>query len=394
MVARTLRRVSVLGRVVLFDYRGFGVSDPVPLERVGELDELSHDLSAVVTELAGSPTAVVATGTSTMPSVTLAVQQPTALDRMVLLNATATSPIQDPAQVIADVRERWGTGTGTVLVQGAGLPVEDGRRKPTGHNERISASPAVAEAYFRALQRHDVRPLLPEVAVPTLVVYTGDSARITPAMSEEVASRIPGAAHVLRPSSLFNWGDWDTDIKRFLTGDDGDSLGQRDLATVVFTDIVGSTARAARLGDAVWRKTIASVDGFVEQEVVKGQGRVVKQTGDGHLLEFARPADALRCAERLAGGAPGAGVTLRIGVHYGEVERRPNGDIGGLAVHLAARIGAAAGPSEILVSRTVAELTVGDGRRYEDRGTHVLKGLPGEWQLLALTAKADEQHDG
>ena len=185
---------------------------------------------------------------------------------------------------------------------------------------------------------------------------------------------------------MFNWGEWDSDVKRFITGADDDAGGQRDLAAVVFTDVVGSTEHAARVGDAAWRETLAVLDAFVEREVERQQGRVIKQTGDGHLLEFGRPGDALTCANRLVEGAPGVGVALRMGVHYGEVERRPAGDIGGIAVHLAARIAAEAGPSEILVSRTVAELTAGDGRTYGDRGTAVLKGIPGEWQLLALSS--------
>ena len=375
--------LASLGRVVLFDYRGFGVSEQLSVDRVGDLDELCFDLAAVASDVASSPTVVVATGGASIPAIWLAASRQVPLERMVLLNATATDPLEGATEeVISDVRERWGTGD--VITKGAALPLDDLRRRNAARNERISASPAVAEAYFRALAHHDVRPLLPAVGVPTLVVHTGDTLRITPGMSEEVARGIPDAVYLVRPSSLFNWGEWDTDIKHFITGVHDDARGQRDLAAVVFTDVVASTEHAARVGDAAWRETIALLDSFVEREVAMQQGRVIKQTGDGHLVEFARPGDALACARRLVDGAPGVGVALRVGVHYGEVERRPSGDIGGIAVHLAARIAATAGSSEILVSRTVAELTAGDGRTYCDRGTAVLKGIPGEWQLLAL----------
>lgn len=375
--------LASLGRVVLFDYRGFGVSDQVPLDHVGRLDELCFDLAAVADSVASQPTVLMATGAASAPAIRIAASRPAGLERMILLNATATDPLRGaPDEVVAHIRERWGSGE--VILKGAGLPLDDLRRRSAARDERISASPAVADAFFRAAAQHDVRSLLPDVAVPTLVLHTGDSAHITPQMSEAVASGIPGSTYVVRPSSLFNWGQWDVEVKRFITGVDDDAGGLRDLAAVVFTDVVASTQHAARVGDAAWRETLDVLDAFVEAEAEGQHGRVIKQTGDGHLLEFARPRDALACARRLVDGAPGVGVTLRVGVHYGEVERRPMGDIGGIAVHLAARIAAKAGPGEILVSRTVSDLTTGDGRIYTDRGTAVLKGLPGEWQLLAL----------
>ena len=375
--------LASLGRVVLFDYRGFGLSDPVPLERVGDLDELRFDLVSVVRELASGSTAVIATGLATMHAVSVAATQPGAIDRLVLLNAVASGPPDSYVErVIADVRERWGSGE--VLAKGLAVPTADPRLRHGARTERIGASPAVAEAYLRAQPRQDVRSLLAAVDVPTLVVHTGDSALITPAHTEEVAAGIPGAVFLIRPSATFNYGEWDSDIKRFLVGGPDEAIGQRDLAAVVFTDVVGSTEHAARVGDAAWRDTLALLDAFVERESAACHGRVVKQTGDGHLIEFSRPGDALSCARHLVEEVPGTGVALRVGVHYGEVERRPSGDIGGIAVHLAARIAALAAGGEILVSRTVAELTAGDGRIYCDRGTPALKGIPGEWHILAL----------
>jgi len=205
-------------------------------------------------------------------------------------------------------------------------------------------------------------------------------------MSETVAAVIPGATFAVRQSTLFNWGEWDADLKRFITGDDTATVGQRELAAILFTDLVASTAHAAQVGDALWREKLALLDAFVVAETETHRGRVVKQTGDGHLVEFPRPADAVACAERLVSAMPNVGVRLRVGLHFGEVERRPSGDIGGIAVHLAARIAAHADAGEVLVSRTITELTIGDGRTYEDRGTPGLKGVPGSWQLFRLEA--------
>ena len=381
-----------LGRVVIFDYRGFGISEHLPLDRVGQLDEMSFDLDAVVSGLASPPTVLVATGQATMPAVSFVASHPDAVERLVLLNATATDPSRgrvDPQEWATRWRERWGTGE--AMLSAASVAIDDLRRRSAARGERLSATPAVAEAAILASLSHDVTALLPRIAVPTLVVHTGDLPRITPEMSEQVASAIPGAVYVSRPSALFNWGEWDADIKRFVTGDDGDANGYRDLAAVLFTDIVGSTEHAARVGDAAWREKLGYLDALVKHEAAKRQGRVVKQTGDGHLVEFARPSDALSTAGELLAGTPQLGFNLRAGLHYAEVERRPDGDIGGIGVHLAARIAALAQPGELLVSRTVSELTAGSGCSFTDRGVHSLKGIPGGWQLFSVTSDRRDQ---
>ena len=373
-----------LGQVVLFDPRGFGVSEHLPLDRVGQLDEFCFDLSAVVDGLTRPPTVLIATATAALAAIQFVTTRPDAVERMVLLNAVAAAPRRGTApaaQLAAETRKHWGAGERATR----GLAsMDDLRRRTAGRAERLGATPAVAEAAQLALLSQDVGPLLGQVAVPTLVVHTGDIPGFTAHMSEAVAGGIPGAIHISRPSVAFNWGDWDADLKHFITGADEDLGGRRDLAAVVFTDIVGSTEYAAAVGDSRWRETLGYLDTFVEREVTRRGGRVLKQTGDGHLLEFARPGDALDTAGRLVVGAAPFGFQLRVGVHYAEVERRPNGDIGGIGVHVAARIAALAGPGEVLVSRTVTELTAGSGHSYADRGAHSLKGMPGEWQLYAV----------
>lgn len=376
--------LASLGQVVMFDYRGFGVSEHVPLDRVGELDELRFDLAAVVSAFATGPVTVIATGTASPVAISLAANQPTALERLILLNATAR-PVFDETtagDAVAEIRGLWGTGE--LLTRGPTVSSDAEARRAAARTERLSATPAVAEQFTRAQLLHDVRPLLPAVTIPTLIIHTGDAARITPGMTQEVAAGIPGAIYVVRPSALFNWGEWDLDIKRFITGCNEEAAGWRDLAAIMFSDIVGSTDRAARMGDTQWRETLALFDLLVEAEVTAAQGRVVKQTGDGHLMEFARPSDALRCARRLIGRCPEVGLEVRIGLHFGEIERRPGGDIGGIAVHLASRIASEAHADEVLVSRTVAELTIGDGRTYTSHGHKPLKGIPGQWEILSL----------
>ena len=379
--------VASLGRAVIFDFRGFGISEHLPLDRISDLEELSFDLGSIIEQLASPPTVLVATGAASVAAIALVAARPGVVERLVLLNAAASSPRRDDNsdEMIRVLRERWGTGG--VLTGAEGDPRDARRRQVAARTERISATPDVLEASVRATLRHDVRPLLAEVRIPTLVVYTGDIMNVTAEMTEEVARGIPGCLYFTRPSASFNWGEWDADIKRFVTGSDSDVGGQRELTALLFSDVVGSTDHAARVGDAMWRRTLDFLDAFVQRQVDLGHGRIVKQTGDGHLVEFARPGDALTVARQLLDGVPELGLELRVGVHYGEVERRPNGDVGGIAVHVAARIAALAGPHEILVSRTVADLTVGSGVAFSDRGPHRLKGVPGEWQIFEATPR-------
>ncbi|HLG01336.1 MAG TPA: adenylate/guanylate cyclase domain-containing protein [Acidimicrobiia bacterium] len=374
-----------IGTVVIFDYRGLGSSERLPLHQVGDRQEMLFDLGAVIHSVGTRPTVLIATGTATPLAVRYAVHDPESLERLILLNAVAYNPMREVGDVEAlldDVVERWGTGE--ILVRGISLEVEPSQRWQAGHNERIVGTPEVAAAVWRASLETDVTALLEKVAIPTLVIHTGDVVPVTPEHSEAVAAGIPGATFLLRPSSFFNWGDWDRDIHEFITGTRPRTATTRDLAAVMFTDIVASTATASERGDALWRETLGRLDQVVVRVAGDERGRVVKQTGDGHLIEFARPGDAIAAACRLADDVRLLGVDLRTGIHFGEVERRGDGDLGGLAVHLAARIAAEAGPHEILVSRTVAELTLGDGRTYTSRGTPTLKGIPGTWEILSL----------
>ncbi|HVM40982.1 MAG TPA: alpha/beta hydrolase [Acidimicrobiia bacterium] len=369
--------LASLGTVVIFDYRGFGSSQRLPLDRVGQLDELCFDLRAVVGEASARPTTLIATTFATLPAVAYAVEHGDTLAGMVLLNPAMHGRSDAP-----DVSEMWGTGE--VRARGAGIEMQPSQRWELGQSERIVGTPDVILALQDAFSRHDLPALLPQVSLPTLVIHTGDIPVITPEDSEAVAAAISGATYLIRPSAFFNWGDWDSDIHEFITGTRRPVGAARDLAAVMFTDVVDSTHTASQRGDARWRETLDRLDDLVHGVVGEERGRVVKQTGDGHLVEFARPGDALTAASRLVDEVRKLAVDVRVGIHFGEIERRPDGDIGGIAVHLAARVAAEAGAREVVVSRTVTELTLGDGRTYTSRGPHALKGIPGEWELFTL----------
>jgi class 3 adenylate cyclase len=245
---------------------------------------------------------------------------------------------------------------------------------------------------MEANARMDIRPVLPSITQPTLVLHRTDDALVGVDQGRYAASQIPGARFVELPGPDHYVAAGDAaavvrEVQRFLSGDDveppvgADDL-DRILATIVFTDIVGSTETAARVGDSRWRRMLDEHDQLVRQEVARYRGRVVKTTGDGALATFDGPARAVRSARSIAAGVRRIGLEVRAGVHTGEVERRGE-DIGGVGVHIGARVSALAGPGQVLVSRTVVDLVAGSGLEFDDAGTHVLKGVPGEWALFS-----------
>jgi class 3 adenylate cyclase len=254
--------------------------------------------------------------------------------------------------------------------------------------QRAVASPRVVQAFLRANLEMDARPILPLIQAPTLVLHRRDYQFIPIANGRYLAEHIPGARLVElagTEQSLF----WETPeavldhVERFLTGMRRGVQSTRMLATVLFTDIVGSTERAEELGDRRWRELLNVHDELTGRLVEEFGGRLVKTTGDGILATFDGPGRAIHAAVALREELAGIGLQLRAGLHTGEVELRGD-DVGGLAVHIAARVMAAAGPGEILVSRTVRDLAAGADVTLEDRGRYLLKGLDGDWQLLAV----------
>jgi class 3 adenylate cyclase len=262
-------------------------------------------------------------------------------------------------------------------------------RESWGRYERHSVSPGTARAMVQMINATDVRSVLPAIGVPTLVIAR-DEGSIPPEHGRYLAGHIPGATYVELPgrNNLIWSGDQETtvgEIQQFITGARAAPGVDRVLATLMFTDIVGSTDLAATLGDARWRDTLAEHNRLVRQQLERFRGREIKTTGDGFLATFDGPARAIRCADAIHAALRPVDVSVRAGLHTGEVDV-VDVDLGGIAVHIAARVSARAGAGEILVSSTVKDLVVGSGIAFDDRGSHVLKGVPGTWQLFSVAS--------
>jgi class 3 adenylate cyclase len=243
---------------------------------------------------------------------------------------------------------------------------------------------------FPLVSELNVREILPTVRVPTLVVQHADDPFITPAMGKDVANHIPGAKYVeLQGRNMYHfvepWRASFQEIAEFLTGQQAEVPDDRVLATVLFTDIVDSTRRASEIGDRDWRALLDAHDAFVRVQLNRFRGREVNTSGDGFLAMFDGPQRAIRCAMSIREAVRSLGIQVRAGLHTGECEVRGD-DIGGIAVHIGARVSALAGPNDVLVSSTLRDLVIGSGLEFEERGSYELKGVPGEWHLFAVTS--------
>jgi class 3 adenylate cyclase len=296
---------------------------------------------------------------------------------------------QDRSEHWDELLKRWGGPVG--LEQRAPSRAGDERfREWYTTYLRMSASPGAAVALSRMNTEIDVRDVLPTIRVPTLLIHRTGDLLVPVDDSRTMAERIPGARLVELPGEdhLPFVGDADAildEVQEFLTGTRPPPEPDRVLATVLFTDVVGSTERAAELGDRRWRELLAEHNRLVRAELERYRGNEVGTAGDGFLATFDGPIRAIRCAQACMDAVRPLGIDLRAGVHTGEIERM-EGDIGGLGVHIGARVAARAGAGEVLVSRTVTDLVAGSGLAFVDRGAHALKGVPGEWQLYAVAA--------
>jgi class 3 adenylate cyclase len=292
----------------------------------------------------------------------------------------------------ADVeRIRAGWGRGDFLRAAAPAEYRDSAVvRSFARYARLAASPATALAVGRVLYESDVRQVLPAIQVPTLVITHAQSAMTPPGLSRYLADHISGARHLELPGSekLMWAGDQDrmvAELQEFLTGVRPTPETERVLATVVFTDIVGSTERANALGDHAWRELLDRHYALAREQLERFRGRQIVTTGDGLLASFDGPARAIRCAQAIQTAVRDLGLEMRAGLHTGEIELVGT-DVRGIAVHIGARISALAGPGEVLVSSTVKDLVVGSGIAFEDRGVHHLKGVPEAWRLYAVTS--------
>ncbi|UUO01106.1 adenylate/guanylate cyclase domain-containing protein [Mycolicibacterium novocastrense] len=387
--------MTSLGRLIFFDQPGMGASDPVPGGAMPTLELWVDSIGAVLDEL-GSSEAVLIAGVGAMAAGTLfAATHPSRTTGLVVLEGYADPHAAreggpTPEEVLAAMIDTWGTGVSQHVLN-PDMPWNEEIRATFARFERLSASPSTAASMMRFMSEMDVRALLPAIRVPTLVLQHFDDAVVPRDWGKYIADRIPGAKYAELPGrNLLHivepWRDSFEEIAEFLTGQKPEVVDDRVLATVLFTDIVDSTRRASEMGDRDWRALLDAHDAVIRAQLARFRGREVNTTGDGFVAMFDGPQRAIRCAMAIRDAVQALGVEVRAGLHTGECEVRGD-DIGGIAVHIGARVVALAGPNDVLVSSTLRDLVIGSGLEFDDRGTHRLKGVPGEWRLLAVASK-------
>jgi len=396
--ARIVNRLARFARVILLDKRGTGLSDRVPDAELPTLEQRMDDVRAVMDAAGSERAALVGVSEGGAMSVLFAATHPERTTALVLYGTMARlawaadypwGARPEEQHAILDAIERhWGEGVGLPVFCPSGAK-DRVYRESYARFERLAASPGAATALLRMDFEMDVRAVLPSVRVPTLVLHcTGDRA-VPVAHGRYLAQHIAGAKLVEvsgddhDPVTTAQADEIGDEIEGFLTGVRRGPDASRSLATVLFTDIVASTEHAADMGDQRWRELLESHDAVVHRLLERFRGRKIKSTGDGILATFDGPTRAIRCACAIRDGVGPLGIEVRAGLHAGECELMGE-DVGGIAVHIGARVAARAAPGEVLVSSTVKDLVAGSGLRFTDRGTQSLRGVPGEWRLFAV----------
>ncbi|HYE91195.1 MAG TPA: adenylate/guanylate cyclase domain-containing protein [Terriglobales bacterium] len=396
-VARFLGRLASFSRLILLDKRGTGLSDPVPLDQLPTLDERMDDVRAVMDAVGAQRAALLGTSEAGALHLLFAATYPERTAALILLNSYARLAWSedypfgiredDADALLRGIADGWGTGVAFEALV-ASQSDNQSMRSWWARYQRLAASPGAAVTLLRRAFDTDARAVLPSIGVPTLILHRAGDPFTGIAHGRYLAERIPRAKYVELSGHdhLFFAEDAQqllAEIQEFLTGAREASEPDRVLATVLFADIVDSTAQAARLGDRRWRDVLGAYYEVVRAELSRFRGREIDTAGDGMFASFDGPARAIRCADAIAAATPRLGIHVRIGLHTGECE--VIGDkVGGIAVHIGARVAALAGANEVLVSSTVKDLVAGSGLRFEDRGIHPLKGVPGEWRLYAV----------
>src|SRR5262249_10417253 len=382
--------MTSLGRLIFFDQPGTGASDPVTSGAMPTLEQWADSITAVLDDLGSSEAVLVAFDGSLATGALFAATHPSRTTAPVVLEGYAYA--SDHTELVEEVMAAWDAMWGTGEFQHAmnpDMPWNEEIRAAWARTERLAASPATYALMLPLTTGVDVREILPTVRVPTLVVQHADDPVTTPAMGKDVADQIPGAKYIELPGrNVYHFvePDWRAsfqEIAQFLTGDQADVAEDRVLATVLLTDIVDSTRRAAEMGDRNWHALLDAHDAVVRSQLARFRGREVNTSGDGFLAMFDGPQRAIRCAMAIRDAVQALGIQVRAGLHTGECEVRGD-DIGGLGVHIGARVSALAGPNDVLVSTTLRDLVIGSGLEFEDRGAHELKGVPGEWRIFAV----------
>jgi class 3 adenylate cyclase len=387
-----LRRLSTFARVVTFDKRGQGLSDRI--SGAPSLEQRMDDVRAIMDDIGSQRAALLGVSEGSPMSSLFAATYPERVSQLILYGGFArAADLWGSDSSIEKVLRRikhWGSG-GLIKAVVPSLAENQDAVSQFAKFERLSASPGAYKAIVLLNMLIDVRSILPTVRVPTLVLHRRTDALISVEWGRDLAAQIPNAKYIEYPDGdhMPTTGDTDAilgDIEEFITGhrESPSTDLERVLATVLFTDIVDSTRSAAEMGDQTWRRLLDSHDELAKQMVEKHRGTLIKSTGDGILATFDGPGRAVRCALAFETASKQIGLPLRAGLHTGEIEIRGR-DIGGIAVHAAARVMVQSNADEVLVSRVVTDLVAGAGLKFSDRGSHELKGLPGRWDLFAAS---------
>lgn len=397
LIASFLNQLASFRRVLLFDKRGMGMSDAVMIDERSSVDEWMMDITAVMSAAGSKQATIVGFGAGGPLSILFAATHPEAVTALVLINAWARlrrdrdHPFGLPTQLeepLLDLLEATWASPEYVDPSAPSLVRDPSFQRWHRRHLRLSASPGTAVATQRMLFRTDVRDALPSIRAPTLVLHRVDNESVRIGHARHLAATIPyaelvelgGADH---PYWAGDVGVLTGEIERFLTGSTRPVPTDRTLATVLITDLVDSTGQLEHQGDSAWRAILGRHDRTVRHQIERFGGQLVKTTGDGILAVFDAPSRAVRCACAIRDAVRALDLSVRVGVHTGEIEYQEH-DIAGIAVHIAARLVALAAPGEILASSTVHDLTAGALVHFNDRGTHTLKGISTPWQLFTV----------
>ena len=393
------RRLSSFSRVVRFDQRGLGLSSRAPLDAVGPRI-WAEDAIAVMDAVGCRQAALFTSGVTAMTGLVLAAEHPERVCSLVIVNGASrlmwapdypigTDPTRaDPFTTVAIEPDAVEQGFDVLEIVAPTMARDEAFRAWWDQAGNRAASPSMARAVTGAMVASDVRDALPRITAPTLIVHRCDCRFVPVEHGRYLAAHIAGSRYVELPGAdALHWvgdtGPMLDEIEEFITGVRGGFDAERVLTTIVFTDIVGSTLRAAALGDLRWHDLLDNHDRIVRHELGRFRGREVNTSGDGFVATFTSPGVAIDCADAIVDAVRPLGIDVRIGIHAGEVEIRGD-DVAGMAVHIGARVAALAGPSEVLVSSTVREIVTGSRHPFAERGEHELKGVPGRWRVYAL----------
>lgn len=400
-LARFLGRLASFSRLILFDKRGTGLSDRVPVQKLPTLEERMDDVRAVMDAVGSERAALFGVSEGGPMSMLFATTYPERVLSLLLYGTYAkrvrdadypwAPTVEQHREFVDAVQREWG-GPTQAEIWAPSVADDDRFKRWWGQYLRLGASPAAARAVLEMTREIDVRGILSAIRVPTLILHRTGDRRIDVGGSRYMAERIPDARFVELPGiDHLAWvGDADAivdEVEEFLTGTRHGAEPTRVLATVLFTDMVESTSRAVQLGDARWRALISDHDRLVRDELIRFRGREIDRRGDGFLAIFDGPARAIRSALSIVDRAHELGIQVRAGLHTGELDVIESG-VAGIAVHIGARVMSLAGPDEVLVSSTVKDLVAGSGLSFSEKGTHELKGVPGSWRIFRVEPPA------